>query len=194
MNDQNQKEKELLLDHDYDGIQELDHPLPNWWLVTFYGAIVFGIGYFIYYQLMAGPTIQDNYKENLGHVNALKEKYLETLGEFKREKYDDFKSRSEILDLGKGVYETNCQSCHNEKGAGDIGPNLTDKYWLYAEATPETIYPFIISGSPSGGMPAWGTILDEDELYSVLAYIKSLEGMKHANAKEPQGEPFEGHN
>ncbi len=189
-NDIREEDKELLLDHDYDGIQELDYPLPRWWLVTFYGTVIFGIFYFYHYSIADGVDLKQAYGQDIQAHKKTQQAYLEQLSKFDSEKFKSHAKTPEMVGLGKALYEQNCQSCHNQNAAGDIGPNLTDAFWLYAEGTPKTIYPFIIKGNPEGGMPAWGEYLDEDEIYSVLAYIISLQGMAHDKKKEPQGEEF----
>lgn len=192
MSDLNENEKKLLLDHDYDGIQEFDYPLPFWWLCTFWGAIIFGIGYFYYYQIAKGPTLRDEYKEELTYHKKIRDGYLETLAEFDVDRFNSVANLPDMVNFGKQIYNVNCIGCHAVNGAGEIGPNLSDKYWLYADGTGETIFPFLIEGNPAGGMPAWGEYLEEDELYAVTAYVVSLKGFKHEGKfKAPQGEPVE---
>ena len=188
MSDLNQEDKAVLLDHDYDGIQELDHPLPKWWLGTFWITVIFAIGYFAYYIVGSGPSLEHEYSMDMEEISAIKEKYLESLSQFKHETYKSYSQTPEMVTMGKDIFDVNCVGCHKENGAGDIGPNLTDEYWLYAQGTAETIFPFILSGNPTNGMPAWAEQLKEDELYAVTAYIMSIQGMKHDNPKDPQGE------
>jgi cytochrome c oxidase cbb3-type subunit 3 len=190
MSNKDNDNDEKLLDHNYDGIQELDNPLPNWWLITFYGAIVFSVFYFFYYQIGSGPSIKAQYNENLTYHQKIKSKYLDELSKFNNEKYMMISEVEEMKKFGKTLYENNCLSCHGVNAAGDIGPNLTDEYWLFADGKPETIYPFVIKGSTAAGMPAWGEYLQEDELYAVITYLMSVQGMQHAKAKEAQGEHF----
>lgn len=184
----NKENDEKLLDHNYDGIQELDNPLPRWWLITFYGAIIFGIAYFAYYQLGNGPTLKDEYHKNLTYHQKIKTHYLEELSQFDEEKYNSISQIEEMKNFGKTLFQNNCQACHGAQAGGDIGPNLTDDYWLFSEGTPETIYPFIITGSPAAGMPAWGEYLQEDELYSIITYLMSIRGIKQDHPKAPEGE------
>ena len=187
MSDLNEQEKTLLMNHDYDGIQEFDYPLPMWWVVIFWGCIAYSTGYFIFYHVtVSGPNLKEEWVAETKQVLALNEKYIESLGNFDSAKYAQFSS-PDMVNYGGAVYDQNCLQCHAEKGAGDIGPNLTDKHWLFAEGTAETIYPFIIQGNPSNGMPAWGGALSEDDLYAVTAYIMSVQGIEHANPKAPQG-------
>lgn len=187
-----EEEKKLLLEHDYDGIQEFDFPLPRWWLATFWLGCIYGFGYFCYYILMNGPSLKHEYFVDAKKVYEQRERFLEQLKVFKPEAYTTYASSPEMVKHGEYVFKNNCVSCHREKGAGDIGPNLTDKYWLFAKGTPETIYPFIIEGNPANGMPAWGEFLEEDDLYALTAYIMEIQGTIHENPKEPQGEIPEG--
>jgi cytochrome c oxidase cbb3-type subunit 3 len=184
-------EKRILLDHDYDGIMELDHPLPSWWKATFWLTIIFAIPYFIYYVVMDGPSVMASYKMSREEILKVQQAYLDKLGEFKQEHYLTFEQSPEMRTYGKNIYEQNCMACHAKEGAGEIGPNLTDKYWMFAQGTPDSFFGFILGGNPIAGMPAWGTILSEDDLYAVTAYIMSIQGKEHANPKEPEGEPYE---
>ncbi len=180
-----------LLDHNYDGIQELDNPLPSWWLAAFYGCIIVGIGYFAYFHLSNKATLRAQYQEALSHHLTIKDAYLENLSQFEQEKFDQIITQKEMVDYGKSVFTSNCVACHAANGAGDIGPNLSDDYWLFSDGSPSGIFPFIITGNPAAGMPAWGEFLEEDELYAVLAYIISIRGIKQDHPKEPQGDFFE---
>lgn len=191
-NDQDNIDKELELDHEYDGIKELNHPLPGWWKATFYGGIIYAIFHFIYFNFGPGESLKTEYVKELAVHVQTKEMYLEKLSEFNEEKFNNYFESEEMVSYGKEVYTQNCQSCHNVQGAGDIGPNLSDKHWLYSEGTPETFYPFIIAGIPSAGMPAWGPQLSEDDLYAVTAYVMSFQGIEHSDTtpKAPQGDEY----
>ncbi|MGE3608258.1 MAG: cbb3-type cytochrome c oxidase N-terminal domain-containing protein [Bacteriovoracaceae bacterium] len=183
-------EKHLLLDHSYDGIQELNHPLPSWWNVIFYVSVAFGFGYFIYYQLMAGPTLREEFKVNYGQVLAAQAEFKRINSAFNQEHYNGIVA-DEGVKKGQVVFENNCMPCHNEKAKGDIGPNLTDEYWLVAKSTPETIYGVVFNGSEANGMPAWAELLTKDEIYQAVAYVSSLKNTHQPGGKEPQGEKIE---
>jgi cytochrome c oxidase cbb3-type subunit III len=192
INDKNkglsESDKAVLLDHDYDGIQELDHPLPKWWVMIFWLTSLFGLGYFYYYNLGSGPTLKDEWHKEAVELYKVNKAYIEKLTEFNSEKYGKISGSPDMVNYGAIVYDQNCLQCHADKGAGDIGPNLTDNYWLFADGKPETVYPFVVTGNPINGMPQWGGVLNEDDLYAVTAYILSLKGTVHANPKAPQGE------
>lgn len=181
-------EKALVLDHDYDGIQELDHPLPSWWIATFVGTVVFGILYAIYYLWAGGPTLAEEYAGDMKKINEAKAELAKQVDVFDKTAYMEW-TKPEGLAKGKAVYEENCLTCHEENGKGDIGPNLTDEYWLLAKGTPESIYAIVNKGNEDNGMPAWGEVITKDEMYAATAYVMSLKGFKHkGGAKEPQGE------
>lgn len=183
-------EKHLLLDHDYDGIQELNHPLPSWWNFFFYVGILFGVGYFIYYSIMGGPSLREEFKKDYAKVVAAQEEFKKIHSAFKVEKYDAV-ANAEGIKKGEEVFVNNCLPCHAEGGKGDIGPNLTDEYWLVAKGTPETIYNVAFNGSEANGMPAWGEVLTTEEIYLAVAYVMSLKNTHVKGGKEPQGEKIE---
>jgi cytochrome c oxidase cbb3-type subunit 3 len=97
-------------------------------------------------------------------------------------------TNDEGLKQGLLVYEENCLSCHEENGKGDIGPNLTDAYWLNAKGTPETIYEVVINGREDKGMPTWREDLSKEEILTVVHYLMSIKDTNVADGKEPQGE------
>lgn len=183
-------EKHLLLDHDYDGIQELNHPLPPWWNFIFYAAIIFSVGYFIYFQLLSGPSLRDEFRESYSQVVALQEEFKKQNSAFNKDYYQSMIA-DDGFKKGEVVFEENCLACHNEKGKGDIGPNLTDKYWLIAKGTPQTIYDVVFNGSEENGMPAWAELISKDEIYQAVAYVMSLKNTHQPGGKEPQGEIVE---
>lgn len=183
-------EKHLLLDHDYDGIQELNHPLPSWWNVIFYVAIFFSITYFAYYQMMGGPTLRDEFNKDYAKVVAMQEEFKKQNSSFNPDTYASTNT-PEGVKKGEEVFLNNCLPCHGEKGIGDIGPNLTDEYWLVAKSTPETIYSVVFNGSEENGMPAWAEVLTADEIYLAVAYVSSLKNTHQKGGKAPQGEKIE---
>jgi len=75
-------EKHLLLDHNYDGIHELDHPLPTWWQYTFYGGIIFAVLYFILFQIMGAPSLRDEFKKEFAKIQTLQEQFTKKNGAF----------------------------------------------------------------------------------------------------------------
>lgn len=182
-------EKHLLLDHNYDGIHELDHNLPNWWQFTFYGAIVFSVFYFIFYQFLGGPTLREEFQKEYAKIETLQAELKKKSGGFDAELYAKIVADGGVK-KGEEVFVANCVACHKEQGIGDIGPNLTDKYWINSKGTPETNYPVVFNGVPENGMPTWAGVISTEEIYQVISYVQTLHN-KNLPGKEPQGEPVE---
>ncbi len=180
-------EQHLVLDHNYDGIQELNHPLPSWWSVLFYAGIIFAIGYTVYYQWMGGPSLRDEFNAAYADLREKQEAYKAANGPFDDRVYATYATPEEVQ-KGAVVYEENCVQCHLEGGRGDIGPNLTDDHWLLAKGTPSTIYQIVYTGSEENGMPAWGELLSAEDLYRVTAYVMTFHNTFHPEGKEAQGE------
>ena len=185
----NDEEHNLLLDHDYDGIEEFNYPLPSWWVMTFIGGIVFAVAYMFYYHGAGGPSLQDEYVAEMKKVNAVRAEQAKLLSNFNESDYNAWVAANDGINKGKEVYDENCLSCHEEGGKGDIGPNLTDAYWLNVKDTsPGTLFEFVRVGNEDNGMPAWGEVISKEEMYAAVAFIKTLEGTNVEGGKEPQGE------
>ena len=178
-------EKHLLLDHSYDNIQELNHPLPSWWNATWGISIVFAVGYFAYYQFLGGPTLRDEFNEDYKLVAAKQLQYKLKESAFSPEYYAKVLADDGVK-KGHEVYEINCLPCHAAGGIGDVGPNLTDDHWLLAQGTPETIYPVVFNGSEANGMPIWSEMITKDEIYQAVAYVMTFHN-KFAKGKDPEG-------
>jgi cytochrome c oxidase cbb3-type subunit 3 len=183
-------EKDILLDHNYDGIQELNHPLPSWWNFIFWAAIVYSVIYFAYYQFFNGPSLRESFNKEYAVIQTNQLEFKKSNQGFKPELYTAI-ANPEGVNKGKEVYEVNCMPCHSENGRGDIGPNLTDKHWLIAKSTPETIHKVVFAGSEENGMPAWGELITSEEIYFAVAYVSSLKNSFQKQGKAPQGNVIE---
>ena len=186
MTDRNQPEDDRLLDHDYDGIQEFDNRLPNWWLYILYGTILFGGLYWMYYHTTAvGALPNEAYRQEM--VRA---------AEAQLARMEDQPVTNESLDLmstvparvesGREIFQTFCVVCHLDQGQGSVGPNLTDPYWLHG-GDPMDIYETIMNGVPDKGMVAWSGQLGPSRVQDVTAFVLTLKGT-NVPGKEPQGE------
>lgn len=183
-------EKKILLDHDYDGIQELNNPLPTWWKMTFYGGILYAIGYFIYYQLLSGPTLKDEYLRELATVEEIRQAQSAQASEFNLEIFTNWQNNNDWKALGSTVFEEYCIACHMEKGQGDVGPNLTDSYWLYGDGTYPHLYNIVYHGNEENGMPIWSEMISQEEIFAVISYVVTLRNTQ-VEGKEPEGEKFD---
>ena len=179
-------EKPLLLDHEYDGIEEFNHPLPRWWLFIFYVTIVFAIFYSGYY-LTVGPSMKDDLKEDLQHIQALNQNATPTEGSEDLKAIAAAVKDPALLSDGERVFVARCVVCHAKDGGGGIGPNLTDEFWIHGSHTPD-ILKTVRDGVAAKGMPPWGQILTPAEALHVVAYIHTLYGKPTATPKAPQGD------
>jgi cytochrome c oxidase cbb3-type subunit 3 len=178
-----------LLDHECDGIQEYDNASPGWWLGTFYGAVVFSIGYMFYYGMNFGADHVDELNAaQVQHKASVQAWFDEnpmvppTTEELLAAAVDPA-----ILAAGENAYQKQCASCHGVEGQGLIGPNLTDDHWLHG-ATVIEIFDTIVKGVPDKGMPTWGRRFAPEELEALAAFVRSLHGTAPADPKSPQGE------
>lgn len=157
-----------VLDHHSDGIEELDNPLPRWWLLIFYASIVFSIFYCIKYPSTwfwagtSGWTQEKQWADTPAPKKAVAA--LPTLKELA--------ARPEVLAEGKKTFTSTCASCHGNNAEGKIGPCLTDKEWRYGSGD-EDLLASIRKGRPKG-MPAWETFLKPDQVANVAAYVHSI--------------------
>lgn len=179
------EESDIVMNHDYDGIQELDNNLPPWWLYGFYMTIVFAFGYMIYYHVLDGD---DQKKEYLTEVALAKQQIAAF--EATQEKVDMSALAEGDNAQGKKLYKRNCAVCHAVDGGGKIGPNLTDDYWILGGSI-EDIFNTISEGGRAGkGMIAWKNSFSAQDRQMLAAYVKSLQGTTPAEPKDPQGDLY----
>jgi len=188
MSEQNTPDQ--LLDHNYDGIQEYDNPLPTWWVTLFWISIVFAVFYSVYFHFGHGKLAVEAYNEDMVAFYELQAEQLLALGEIKESTLLDLMEDDSMMATGASLFASKCAQCHGNKGEGNIGPNLTDEYWLHGGKLTDVYYT-VTEGVPSKGMLAWKNQLGPAEILSVSAFVGSLRGSNPSPAKEPQGEAFE---
>lgn len=180
------QDDEKLLDHNYDGIQELDNPLPSWWLASFLVAIIFSFFYWIHYEFSGGQTQWQELEHDLAMIEQAKKN--RPVKEVNDDDVKQLLASAVVLKEGQEVYVSKCGACHGPELQGMIGPNLTDEYWLHGNGRFRDLVHVIRVGVLEKGMPAWGEQLKENELQSVATYITQKYGSNPPNAKGPQGE------
>lgn len=183
------KRPDQLLDHEYDGIQEMDYPIPGWFNAIWYGSIVFGIGYFLFYHAWGGPNLTQEFeadrKEHVALVKRANPPRVWTPAEVAAAE-----KNPETLAAGKALFNAKCASCHLADGGGQVGPNLTDAYWINGDGTTPLMVKTITEGVPDKGMPSWEDKFKAEEILSLAAHIRSLKGTIPANPKAPEGQPI----
>lgn len=183
-----EKEAEILTDHEYDGIRELDNNLPPWWKYGFYLTIIFSVYYlFDYHVLRTSPLSGQEYQQQMAEAENMKKERLKVAGANVDENSVTLLADAGMIAAGKGIYDGNCASCHGVAGEGLVGPNLTDEYWIHGGGI-KNIFKTIKYGVPAKGMIAWQSQLNPEAMQKVASYIMTLQGTKPANAKAPQGE------
>ena len=184
-----EKEKDIDLGHDYDGIRELDNALPPWWKWGFYITIGFAVVYFWYYEVSSDWSSKQEYEVAMEEAAAQKEAYLAQVSNLVDESSVEVLSDQTSLANGKAIFEVNCVACHLARGEGSIGPNLTDQYWLHGGSINE-VFSTIKYGVPEKGMIAWQDQLRPKEMQDVASYIMSLSPVLPPEGKEPQGDLY----
>ncbi|SIQ94274.1 cytochrome c oxidase cbb3-type subunit 3 [Rhizobium sp. RU33A] len=181
--------------HEWDGIRELNNPMPRWWVYTFYATIVWAIGYTIMYP--AWPLLTDNTKGLLGYssraevaqelaaAKSSQAVYLDKIATLPLEEIIADKELTQFAVAGgAAAFKVNCSPCHGSGAAGGAGyPNLNDDDWLWGGDL-EAIHTSIAHGirydqdpdTRFSEMPAYGDILDADQIKQVAAYVVSLTG------------------
>lgn len=175
-----------LVEHEYDGIQEYDNPLPGWWVWLFVATVVFTPIYIVYYHFGEGDLVAEEYAADLAALREAEAARAMQAGEVTEEVLAALMNDQATLEAGAALYRTNCTVCHGEQGEGKIGPNLTDDYWLHG-GTLVQIHRTIDQGVPEKGMLAWGKTLPPEDIRRLAAWVGSLRG-KNVPGLPPQGE------
>nr|WP_299206135.1 c-type cytochrome [uncultured Brumimicrobium sp.] len=184
-------EDKVDLGHDYDGIRELDNPMPPWWVALFVVTIIFSVVYVFHYHILGTGQLQE------AEYNRSVEKANIEIAEYRKKNAMNVDETNATLmedpaDLmaGKALYQNNCTVCHKEDGSGDIGPNLTDAYWNYGGDIKD-VFKVIKLGAPKG-MPAHESTFNPIQIQQVASYVLHFDEVSQADGgKEPEGEKVE---
>jgi len=180
-----EEEKDLMIDHSYDGIVELDNPIPVWFNALFYGSIIFGFIYLLVYHVFGWGMNQDQeYLHELSVAEKAKQEYLAQAANLVDESTVEYNAA--LAPAGKAIFTANCAACHGANGEGTIGPNLTDRFWIHGGEVKD-IFKTVKYGVPEKGMVPWEQTLTPGQIAEVSSYIISLRDTKPANAKAAEG-------
>lgn len=184
------EEEAIVMDHDYDGIRELDNKLPRWWVWTFYLTIIAGVIYMYRFHIAhTAPLSGEEYAIEMKKAEVEKEAYLKKSANNVDENNAKLLTAEADLAAGKAVFTTVCKACHGEKGEGGVGPNLTDDYWLHGGDI-KSVFKTIKYGVDGKGMKSWKDDYSPLQIEQIASYVKSLHGTNPPNAKPKQGELY----
>jgi len=183
-------EADVLLHHDYDGIKELDNNLPPWWLYLFYSCIIFGAIYLVRFEIMGGDNQEMELKKELAQAKIEVEEYMKTAPDLMDEKTVTLLTDPADLEIGKTIFTTNCAACHRADAGGQIGPNLTDDYWILGGGIKNIFHTITNGGRDGKGMISWKGTLKPKEIQKVASYIISLRGSNPVDPKAPDGDLY----
>jgi cytochrome c oxidase cbb3-type subunit 3 len=183
-----ENEGQLLLDHDYDGIKELDNNLPPWWVYLFYGSIVFAAVYLVRFEILGGDNQEMELKKELAQAKIDVAEYMKTAPDLMDEKTVTLLTDPADLAIGKTIFNANCAACHRADAGGQIGPNLTDEYWILGGGIKNVFHTLVNGGRDGKGMISWKGTLKPKEMQKVASYILSLKGSNPTDPKTAEGE------
>lgn len=178
-------EEKVGVDHDFDGITELDNRIPPWFNYLFYGSVVFGIGYFIHFHVLGGTLSAGEYQEQMAAAAIERRIVLANEGSID-ENNITLLTAAAALTNGEGNYQKYCVSCHAKDGGGLVGPNLTDQYWIHGGSVRD-VYMTIKNGVPSKGMISWQLVFTPKQIQELSSYVLTLQGTKPLVAKKAEG-------
>ncbi|UGS22579.1 cbb3-type cytochrome c oxidase N-terminal domain-containing protein [Flavobacterium channae] len=183
-----ESENDIMLEHDYDGIKELDNVLPPWWVYLFYGTIVFALVYMVRFHVMNEYDQEQEFKNEVELAELEKSKMPKSAED--EVSYETVVAVTDATKLAKGkeIFTNACAACHKADGGGLVGPNLTDEYWINGGGI-KNIFKLISEGSKNNpSMVAWNKNLSSSDIQNIASYILTLQGSKPAGAKAAEGE------
>lgn len=182
------KESEIILDHNYDGIQELDNNLPPWWVYLFYACVIFSGIYMVRFHIMGGDDQAQEYVNEMKDAKLAIEAYRKANPNLIDADNVTLLTDAADLQAGKEVFQANCVLCHAPDGGGGIGPNLVDNHWILGGGIKNVFKTVTDGGRPSKGMEPWKAKLSAKQRQQVSSYVISLKGTEPMSPKAPEGD------
>ena len=184
-------EQKLLLDHDFDGIKELNNKIPPWFMAIFYGSMIWALIYMVDFHILGSGNVQEDEYAAEVQMAALERDLLNRSGALVNEETVTILSDAASLASGKDIFIKSCAACHGMSGEGLVGPNFTDEYWIHGGGIKD-LFKTIKYGVPQKGMISWESQLDPTQMQEVSSYILTLKGTNPPNQKGPEGKKWEG--
>lgn len=185
-----EREEDIMLEHDYDGIRELDNNLPPWWKYGFYLTILVAVIYMINYHITKTSPLQaEEYTLSVKKAEAEIAEYMKTSASNVDESTVKMLTDKSELSAGQDLFIANCSACHGKLGEGTVGPNLTDDYWLHGGSVKD-IFKTIKYGWPDKGMKSWKDDFSPVQIAQITSFIRTLKGTNPPKPKDKQGELY----
>lgn len=170
-----------IMDHDADGITELDNELPRWWLWLFILSVIWAGCYLFYFHVARiGPSSRAAYETEMTAAGWTSASLA----------VDDSAAApstdAAVVAAGQTLFVKNCIPCHRPDGGGLIGPNLCDNFFIHGPAFADSLRT-IREGVVAKGMISWKTVMPPSDIQAVASYIWTLRGTSPANPKAPEG-------
>ncbi|KZE76568.1 cbb3-type cytochrome c oxidase N-terminal domain-containing protein [Myroides marinus] len=182
------QEGDIMMDHDYDGIKELDNELPPWWVGLFYVTVIFAVIYLLRFHVFDGDSQVAEFEKEMIAAKEQVEEYKKTAPDMLTADQAVFSDDPAVLSAGKALFDTNCAVCHKPDGGGAIGPNLTDDHWILGGGMKNVFNTISEGGRPGKGMVPWKTNFKPSEIEKIASYVISLNGTVPAEAKAAEGD------
>lgn len=185
-----EEEKNLVMEHQFDGIAELNNPIPAWFMILFYGTIIIGAGYLLNYHVFHfGKSQDEEYVAEIQQAADDKVAFLSNpvnAASAVNENNIEQSKDPAVLKNGQALFATRCPPCHGDNAQGLVGPNLTDVYWLHGGKIKD-VFKTIKYGVPEKGMISWEKSMSAQQISDIANYVLSLQGSNPAGAKASQG-------
>lgn len=183
-----EEEHEIVLDHNYDGIKELDNNLPPWWVYMFYATIIFAVVYLVRFQVFKEYNQADEYELAVTEAKAEIAEWKKTAKNLVDVNTVELLTEASDLKTGQAIFQSNCVACHKADGGGGIGPNLTDNHWILGGGIKNVFNTISEGGRDGKGMVSWKSDLKPLEMAQVASYVLSFQGTTPAEPKDPEGD------
>ncbi|MBL4662392.1 MAG: c-type cytochrome [Flavobacteriaceae bacterium] len=183
-----EEEQEIVLDHNYDGIKELDNNLPPWWVYMFYATIVFAVVYLVRFEVIGDYNQDEEYEAAVAEAKLEIEEYRKTAKDLVDVNSVILLTDASDINAGKAIFEQDCVACHKADGGGGIGPNLTDTYWILGGGIKNVFNTISEGGRDGKGMISWRAEFKPSEIAQVGSYLLTFQGTTPAEPKAPEGD------
>ena len=180
-------QQDTVMDHEFDGIQEFDNRLPNWWLWLMWGSMVFALLYWVFFHTLGVGVLPVERFEMEMQVAQEAQIARALEAGIDNEFFVMMSQTEDKVAEGREIFVKHCVACHLDQGQGSVGPNLTDGYWING-CEPMQMLKTINDGVAAKGMPAWMNQLGPTRVHTVLSYILTIKDNDVAG-KAPEGDP-----